>query len=84
VAVVVVVAVLGGVAAARAAGPDHPQMARVSHTTYVVEPGDTLWGIATRVAPGTDPGPVIDGIERANGIDAGSIVPGQQLVIPAS
>jgi hypothetical protein len=27
---------------------------------YVVQPGDTLWDIAARVAPGKDPRPVVD------------------------
>jgi nucleoid-associated protein YgaU len=52
-------------------------------TTYVVRPGDTLWSIATRFRPGTDPRLVVDRIARANDIDAGALVPGQQVTIPA-
>jgi nucleoid-associated protein YgaU len=83
-AAVALVAALGGLAAARGALPVEPSMHRVSETTYVVRPGDTLWGIATRLAPDADPRPLVDGIEEANGVDAGSLVPGQQLVIPAA
>jgi Tfp pilus assembly protein FimV len=55
----------------------------VSSRTYLVRPGDTLWAIAERVAPGEDPRPVVDAIADANGIDAGALVPGQRLVVPA-
>jgi len=51
--------------------------------TYVVEPGDTLWSIASRFAPATDPRVVVDAIASANGVDPGSLVPGQQLSIPS-
>jgi nucleoid-associated protein YgaU len=50
---------------------------------YVVQDGDTLWAIAGSVRPGRDPRATIDAIADANGIDAGAIVPGQSLVIPA-
>jgi len=49
----------------------------------VVRPGDTLWSIARRVAPGQDPRGVVDAIADANGVEAGSLVPGQTLVLPA-
>ena len=52
-------------------------------TTYVVRPGDTLWSIATRFRPGADPRLVVDRIARANDLDAGALVPGQQVTIPA-
>lgn len=50
---------------------------------YVVQPGDTLWSIAVSRAPGSDPRPVVQAIADANRVDAGSLVPGQLLVIPA-
>jgi nucleoid-associated protein YgaU len=49
----------------------------------VVRSGDTLWSIARATSPGDDPRPVVDSIAAANGIDPGSLVPGQVLVIPA-
>jgi Tfp pilus assembly protein FimV len=58
------------------------EMVPVSIRTYVVRSGDTLWSIAGRVAPGRDPRTVVDSIADANGVAAGSIVPGQSLVIP--
>jgi len=50
---------------------------------YVVQRGDTLWSIAVRRAPGSDPRPVAQAIADANQVDAGSLVPGQVLLIPA-
>jgi LysM repeat protein len=49
---------------------------------YVVQSGDTLWSIAVSRAPGSDPRPVVQAIADANQVDAGSLVPGQVLVIP--
>jgi nucleoid-associated protein YgaU len=51
-------------------------------STYVVQPGDTLWAIAERAAPGQDPRQVVEAVDRANGLNGGDIVPGQALVIP--
>jgi hypothetical protein len=34
------------------------------------------------VAPGSDPRSVVDAIAEANAVDAGTLVPGQTLVIP--
>jgi LysM repeat protein len=50
---------------------------------YVVQAGDTLWSIAVSRAPGTDPRRVVQAIVDANQVDAGKLVPGQVLVIPA-
>jgi Tfp pilus assembly protein FimV len=39
----------------------------VAGQVYVVQPGDTLWSIAERIAPDRDPRPVVDALRRANG-----------------
>jgi hypothetical protein len=62
---------------ARGDGPDRP----APRVTYVVQPGDTLWSIARRVAPGQDPRPVVDGLIEANGV-RGGLRTGQELSIP--
>jgi nucleoid-associated protein YgaU len=50
--------------------------------SYVVRRGDTLWAIAHRLRPGEDPRPLVDSLAAANGVDAGSLVPGQILIVP--
>jgi hypothetical protein len=62
---------------ARGDGPDRP----APRVTYVVAPGDTLWSIARRVAPGRDPRPVVDGLIEANDVRSG-LQAGQELSIP--
>ena len=62
---------------ARGDGPDRP----ASRVTYVVQPGDTLWSVARRVAPGRDPRPVVDGLIEANDV-RGGLQAGQELSIP--
>jgi len=71
---------------ANAVGPHAPaaDMAPVSHRTYVVRDGDTLWSIATTVAHGADPRPMVDAIAGENGVGAGDLVPGMTLSIPAA
>ena len=52
--------------------------------TVVVREGDTLWSIARAVRPAADPRATIAEIERMNvSVDAGGLVPGQSLVVPA-
>ena len=54
-----------------------------SARTYVVRPGDTLWSIARRSSPSTDPRLVVGAITAANHVDPAALVPGQQLTIPS-
>ena len=61
-------------------GPD--DMRPVAARTYVVRDGDTLWSIATRVAHGNDPRPVVDAIEAENDVTAAALVPGMTLTVP--
>jgi len=44
-----------------------------------VRSGDTLWGIATRIAPGSDPRAVVADLQRLNGMNDAALVPGQVL-----
>ena len=87
VAVVVVVGILVSAPVAGALGRHERSEARRGRTSqrvYVVRPGDTVWSIAERASGGGDPRSLVDAIAARNGIDAGSIVPGQALVIPSS
>jgi LysM repeat protein len=49
-------------------------------TVYVVQPGDTLWGIASRVDPSGDPRAVVAQLEGEVGSDV--VVPGEHLRLP--
>ena len=66
----------------RAFAPRHEP--REPGRVYVVRAGDSVWSIAERFASGSDPRELVDAIGRRNHVDAGEIVPGQALVIPAA
>jgi LysM repeat protein len=51
-------------------------------TTVVVQPGDTLWSIASPVAGGGDVRPVVAQIRRLNALSSARLVPGQTLQLP--
>ena len=52
-------------------------------TPTVVQPGDTLWGIASARYPGDDVRVRIDEIERLNGLHSPKIEVGEVLQLPA-
>ena len=52
----------------------------VAGTSYVVRNGDTLWGIAERLADGSDPRPIVAQLEAQNGGD--TLRPGELLHLP--
>ena len=78
---------LGGQASrALGIGSDEDAQLNIEPTvtrTYVIREGDTLWSIATTIAPGRDPRPVIHELELMNGDAAGPLVPGRVLEVPA-
>jgi LysM repeat protein len=47
-----------------------------------VQPGDTLWGIASSVDPGADPRALIAEIRDVNGLAQSGLTPGQVLQVP--
>lgn len=51
--------------------------------TVVVQPGDTLWGIATARYPTDDVRVRVDEIERLNGLRSPQIEAGETLLLPA-
>ena len=61
------------------AGQTHPRPAVV----YRVQPGDTLWSIASKLVPTKDPREIVDGLLKANHLASPTIVPGQSLRFPA-
>jgi len=85
--IVVVLAVLAallvagftlGHAPSQAAGSARP----VAPRTITVQPGETLWGVAARIAPHVDPRLVVAQIERLNDLRSPQLLAGQQLVVP--
>lgn len=62
----------------RGAGP--AAGSAVGRTTYVVQPGDTLWSIAERLYPSADVAQVVDALVTVNG--GASIQAGQTLTMP--
>jgi hypothetical protein len=67
-----------GHVASQAAGPGR----HVAPPTITVQPGETLWRLAERVAPGSDPRLVVTRIEQLNHLDSPAVLAGQQLVVP--
>lgn len=51
-------------------------------STVVVQPGDTLWSIATEHYPSDDVRARVEGIERANGLHSPLIEVGRTLRLP--
>ncbi|MCZ3390260.1 MAG: LysM peptidoglycan-binding domain-containing protein [Actinomycetia bacterium] len=78
---------LGQVAAsAGPAGSDGSADAGAStpvSTTWVVQPGETLWVIAELVDPQTDPRETVARIAAMNNLPSSSVQAGQELQIPA-
>jgi nucleoid-associated protein YgaU len=56
--------------------------ASVPYTTVLVQPGDTLWSIATEHYPADDVRVRVDDIEHANGLQGPAIQVGQTLRLP--
>ncbi|WP_433270185.1 LysM peptidoglycan-binding domain-containing protein [Actinosynnema sp. CS-041913] len=55
-----------------------PERTSVIH----VQVGETLWDVAERNAPDSNPEAVVDRIKKLNNLDSPSIKPGQPLVVP--
>jgi Tfp pilus assembly protein FimV len=71
------VVVVGQASAALGGSSLAPAERRPQVETVVVEPGDTLWSIAQRLAPGSDPRDVVDALVQARGTTA--LLPGETL-----
>ena len=68
-----------GQEATQAAGPG-PAGPVLEQTT--VQPGESLWSVAQRIAPDNDPREVIAQIRRLNDLDSVNLQVGQQLLLP--
>lgn len=80
---VLLLAVSGGVlltgGGAALAGTDRPA---VSHRQVTVQPGQTLWQIAERTAPGSDPRETVQRILDLNGLQTSEVQAGTALLLP--
>ena len=83
--VVAVLAWMGGATRAEAAGSGSPPSAVYRNLTRViVQPGESLWTIATQAEPAADPRSVVQQIIDLNALGGTSIQPGQRLWVPRS
>lgn len=79
VAALVTMVVGAGQVAGASADAESPQASVV-----VVQAGETLWGIAQDVAPGSDPRRVVQQIRQMNDLGTSPIVPGQAIMVPVA
>jgi LysM repeat protein len=54
-----------------------------SFATVTVGAGESLWSIAERIAPQSDPREVIGELQRLNGLEDSAVAAGQTIAIPA-
>lgn len=52
------------------------------HSAVTVQSGDTLWSIASRVAPNRDPRVEVAALQQANGLHTSDVATGQLLRLP--
>jgi len=52
-------------------------------STVVVQPGQTLWGVARALTPDADVRETVARIQELNGLTGASVHPGQSLIVPA-
>jgi hypothetical protein len=56
----------------------------VQTATVTVAPGETLWSLATELAPHRDPREVVAEIVELNGLSSSLLTAGQPLAVPAA
>ena len=79
VALVVAGAALALVWLAVRSAPPAPQAGTPGPAVVTVHSGDTLWMIASRVAPDVDPRAEVATLQRLNGLRGAALLPGQRL-----
>jgi LysM repeat protein len=79
VALAVVALALGLVLTAWLSAPDPPAGRAPQPATVVVHDGDTLWSIASRIAPDRDPRAAVADLQRRNHLVGVDLVAGQVL-----
>ena len=74
--------VIGAGQVAGASGSDSQAPSSRVAQVVVVQAGETLWGIAREVAPGSDPRGVVRQIRQMNDLGTTPVVAGQSIVVP--
>lgn len=77
---IVAASVAGGEAGANAS--KSTVTAADSFITVTVAPGDTVWSLASRVAPQGQAGALVSAIIEINSLGSGDVVAGQKIRIP--
>jgi len=72
-----------GQVAAQAGSSDAAGDSGPVSSTWVVQPGETLWVIAERLDPDADPRETVARIVAMNDLPSSSVLVGQELLIPA-
>jgi Tfp pilus assembly protein FimV len=78
-ALMVFAGIVSGHGSSQAAG--RGSLAATSRT-LTVQPGETLWSVAARIAPHSDPRLVVADIESRNHLLGDQVLAGQQLRVP--
>ena len=81
--VLLLVAFVLGRAGTSEAATHVPGTAR-TYSQTTVHQGESLWAVARRVAPGSDPRSLVLRIQELNHLDSGSVQAGQQLLLPTT
>lgn len=55
-----------------------------TYQQIMIQPGDTLWGISSRVAQGSDQAMVLEHIVAYNDLDSSELEVGQTLYVPVN
>ena len=83
--VVLSLAIVAASVAGGQAGADTSKstvVAADSFITVTVAPGDTVWSLASRVAPQGEAGALVSAIIEINSLGSGDVVAGQKIRIP--
>lgn len=70
--------------AATQAAPVAGEAGPAAVTQATVQPGDSLWTLARRIAPENDPRDVVAQIRRLNDLTSSQLQPGQSLILPVA
>ena len=74
---------IGNLVSFGSSAPSYPTTPSVGSPTVVVQPGQTLWGIATQVAPHADPRATVQRIIDLNHLTGTNLQVGESLVLPS-